>query len=164
MLDALAEAIYLDSSAVVKRYVLEKGTDSINFLYNKCDTKEISISFSFWNIGEVLGALDQYRKRKWLTDRQYENAARTFASESLRLMILDVLDPIPVDSSILSDCWKLIEAYHIYQSDALQIVSCRNSKASFLLSADRSLIQVANQEGIEAIDIENFNDVKRIAS
>jgi len=151
--------LYLDSSTIVKRYVEEKGTDSANLVYSKCDAKELSVVFSMWNIGEVLGAIDQYRQRSWLTQQQYNQAVRNLAGESLRLISMDALEIVPVSSSALTESWSLVEKYHMYQADALQIVTCRHSEADILLTADRSLAEVATKEGASAINVENFDAV-----
>ncbi len=42
--------LYLDSSCIVKRYVEEKGSESSALIYSMSDSKEISISFSLWNV------------------------------------------------------------------------------------------------------------------
>jgi len=49
---------YLDSSAIVKRYVLEPGSDVVAEVYEGALDGELILSFSAWNIGEVLGVLD----------------------------------------------------------------------------------------------------------
>ena len=152
--------LYLDSSALVKRYIQEKGTDSANLIYSKSDAKELSISFSFWNIGEALGVMDQYRRRGWITRQQCNLAVRNLAGECLRLVTIDALDIVPVSSSALSESWSLIEKYHIYQADALQIVSYKRSGADLLLSADGSLLEAAKKENIPSVNIENFDEVK----
>ena len=116
---------------MVKRCVYEKGTGTTSLVYSKCDVREASVCFSFWNIGETLGVFDQYHQRRWITPQQHENAVRTFAGECLRLLMLEALDTVPVNSSVLSDSWELLERYHIYQGDALQIVSCKRGGADF---------------------------------
>lgn len=156
----MAAKLYLDSSAIVKRYVQEKGTDSLNLIYSKSDAKELSVSFSFWNIGETLGVMDQYSQRGWITPQQRSQAVRNFAGETLRLLMLDAIDIIPVSSSALSECWSLIEKHHIYQADALQIISCKRSEAGVLLSADTSLLKACTNEGIPNANVEHLNEVK----
>ena len=152
--------LYLDSSSIVKRYVQEKGSDSANLIYSKCDAKELSISYSIWNVGETLGVMDQYRQRGWITQQQHSHAVRNFAGESLRLIAIDALQVMPVNSSALSDSWDLIGKHHIYQADALQIVSCKRSKADILVTADRSLLETAMKEDALSINVEDFEEVK----
>jgi uncharacterized protein len=156
---SIAQKIYLDSSAIVKRYVREKGTDSANLIFLKSDTKEISICFSFWNIGESIGVLDQYSQRNWITKQQHEQAVKSFAAECVRLLAMDALHIVPVDSFALSECWNLIEKYHIYEAESLQIVSAKRSESDLFLSADRLLLRAAEEENIECVNIESFAEV-----
>ncbi|MCI4435282.1 MAG: type II toxin-antitoxin system VapC family toxin [Ignisphaera sp.] len=68
--------VYLDSSAVVKRYILERGTEVVRALYLSAWNGEVKLCFSLWNIGEVLGVLDKYRERGWLGDSEYKAARK----------------------------------------------------------------------------------------
>jgi len=83
--------VYLDSSAIVKRYVKEVGSDSIKAVYKKADASGALLAFSLWNIGEVLGTLDSYMKRKWINEHDFASALDSFAGETLRLARLMIL-------------------------------------------------------------------------
>ncbi|BES82353.1 hypothetical protein PABY_19200 [Pyrodictium abyssi] len=48
--------VYLDSSAIVGRHVLEPGSRYVRSIYARAYGGEAKISFSVWNIGKVLGA------------------------------------------------------------------------------------------------------------
>jgi len=50
---------YLGSRAVVKRYVAEYVRGVVHELYNRAYSGDISLSFSIWNIREVLGVFDK---------------------------------------------------------------------------------------------------------
>ncbi|MEM2438927.1 MAG: type II toxin-antitoxin system VapC family toxin [Candidatus Bathyarchaeia archaeon] len=50
--------------------------------------------------------------------------------------------------SILRDSWRLVERYHIYQADALQVASAKNVKAEQFFVADKNLHEVALKEGL----------------
>jgi len=56
------QVVYLDSSTIVKRYIEEPGSSVVRELYFKAYTGEVILSFSVWNIGEVLEAFDIYAK------------------------------------------------------------------------------------------------------
>ena len=62
---------YLDSSAIIKRYIKEPGSEIIKQLYQRAYTGELKICFSIWNIGEVLGALDRTLCRGRLVGEEY---------------------------------------------------------------------------------------------
>ncbi len=139
---------YLDTSAIFKRYVLEPGSDVINDLYAKALTGELRLVFSVWNIGEVLGVLDKYRRREWLSKQNYVRAKHFFVSETLRLLKLKVIRAIPVKNRLLTESWRILDKYHIYEADALQIVTAKHVNASELYTGDKRVYEAATSEGI----------------
>uniref|UniRef100_A0A7C5Z047 PIN domain-containing protein n=1 Tax=Ignisphaera aggregans TaxID=334771 RepID=A0A7C5Z047_9CREN len=145
------KTIYLDTSAIVKRYIKETGSDIIVSLYSKAWLGELKIAFSLWNIGEVLGVLDKYHRRGWLSKDDYELARLEFLGETLKMLRLRVLKVIPVKASIIAKTWSLVEKYHVYQADALQIVSAREAGTSQLYTADQVLCKVGTEEQLEVI-------------
>ena len=87
--------VYLDSSAIVKRYVLEEGTGIVQDAYSKALQGETKMAFSVWNVGEALGVLDIYRRRKWLKEKDYRIARESFITETLRLIKIGLIKTIP---------------------------------------------------------------------
>ena len=142
--------LYLDSSAIVKRYVLEEGTKKVEETYLDALDGNASLHFSVWNIGEVLGALHAYYRRKWLESEDYAAARESFLAETARLIRLGVAKVIPVRSKLLKQSWLIVEKYHIYEADALQISSAKNLAVDQLLSGDHRLVDVSREEGINA--------------
>ena len=57
------QTTHLDTSAIVKRYITENGTDKVDELYEEAHAGKIRISFSLWNIREVAVVLDKYCRR-----------------------------------------------------------------------------------------------------
>ena len=142
--------LYLDSSAIIKRYVLEEGTEKVNDTYLEALSGTASLHFSIWNIGEVLGALHAYYRRKWLESEDYATARESFIAETTRVIKLGVAKVIPVRSKLLTQSWLFVEKYHIYVADALQIVSAKNLGVDRLLSGDRRLVNVSREEGVDS--------------
>lgn len=154
--------IYLDSSAIVKRYISEPGSSAVDLVFDRCWLGELSISTSIWNIGEVLGVFDVRRRRGWLSEDEFRDVLRNFTGEITRLLRLRVLEILPVLTSILVDSWSLVLGEHIYEADALQIQTCIYSGSNVLLSADKELINVALRTGIKAVNVEDENRVKKL--
>lgn len=142
--------LYLDSSAIVKRYVLEEGTEKVNDTYLEALSGTASLHFSIWNIGEVLGALHAYYRKKLLESDDYATARESFIAETTRLIRLGVAKVMPVRSKLLTQSWLLVEKYHIYVADALQIVSAKNLGVDRLLSGDRRLVDVSREEEVDS--------------
>jgi len=143
--------IYLDTSAMVKRYVLERGTDVIKTLYSSAWNGEVKLSFSLWNIGEILGVLNKYRQRGWLGDSEYRTARGMFLSETIRMSRLGLLKIIPLRLNIVIESWKIVEKHDIYEADAIQIASAKHIKASEFYTADKKLCDIASKEGVKVV-------------
>jgi predicted nucleic acid-binding protein len=154
--------LYLDSSVIVKRYIAERGSESVAEIYRRSDTKEIGICFSIWNIGETIGVIDQYQRRGWITEGQFAGAIGGLAGETLRLIRIEALELLPVSSSELSETWDLIRRYHLSQGDAVQIIACKSSTADKLISADKLLLEVAEKEGIPSVNVEDRHAMKEL--
>lgn len=65
-------------------------------------------------------------------------------------MKLGMLLLIPVRTKILVESWKLIEKHHIYQADALQIVSAKIVDALQFQVSDKDLHEVAKTENLHS--------------
>ena len=143
--------VYLDSSAIVKRYVLEDGSGMVEEAYLEALNGISTLHFSVWNIGEVLGALDTYYRRKWFDSEDYVAVRESFVMETVRLIKLGVAEMVPVRSRLLAESWLLSEKYHVYEADALQVVSAKHLGADKLLSGDKRLVGISEKEEVNAV-------------
>lgn len=64
------EIYYLDTSALVKRYVEEQGSNIVDNIFNKAYRGVKTISFSYWNIGEATVVFDKYERMKGLNAKK----------------------------------------------------------------------------------------------
>jgi len=142
---------YLDTSAIVKRYIQEPGSDVVTTLYLRARLGDLKVAFSLWNVGEVLGVFDRYYRRGWLSREDYELARAEFLGETLRMLRLRVLRVVPLRTSVVVRAWNLVERYHIYQADALQVVSAKEVGATEFYTADQVLCRVAELEQLRAV-------------
>jgi len=142
---------YLDSSSVVKRYVEEPGSNIVREIYLKAYSGELIIAFSSWNIGEVLGAFDKAYSRGILDHENFSISKNRFLLETRRLARLGVLRLIPVRFKLLAECWALLEKYHVYQADALQIASAKAVNAVKFFTGDKGVCKIAEAEGLNTV-------------
>jgi predicted nucleic acid-binding protein len=145
------QTAYLDSSAIVKRYVEEADTDKVRDIYMRAYAGNVKLAFSLWNIGEVLGALDKARCLNSISEEDHTRARGMFLSETRRLTRLGLVILVPIKSIILTYSWRLLEKHHIYQADALQIASAKHVHAAQFLVADKRLHEAACKEGLNSI-------------
>lgn len=145
--------LYLDSSMVVKRYVAEPGTPATDLIFDQAETGELLMALSIWNIGEVLGVLDERRRRGWLSEGEFTETLKILADELVKLMRLRVLETIPIFAPILIEAWNLILTHHVYEADALQLTTCTYSQSDALLSGDENLVKIGRKLGLKAFDV-----------
>ena len=139
---------YLDTSALVKRYIPEPGSEHIDRIFTGALNGENVIAISYWNIGEAATVFDK-------AERKFKSVN---ATKLLELM-LDEFDYLSRSQSIeidevsalsLKASVKLVLKHHIYIADAFQIVTAAELKAEELLSDDRRLVEAASVEGIKS--------------
>lgn len=143
--------VYLDSGAIIKRYVEERGSDIVKAEYLEAYDSSASLAFSLWNMGEVLGVLDRAKRLGRLGEKEHALAKDRFIGETGRLHSLGKLRILPVDSTILTKSWALIEKYHIYQADAIQLTSAKAVGATTFMTSDKLLHGHCRKEGFASM-------------
>jgi len=135
--------IYLDTSALVKRYVIEPGTGTIDSIYKEAHEGYVTIGFSLWNIGEASVVFDKY-ERMGLIDSG-RKLLEKLLGETRLLISLESLKLIDITLDIVLESVKLVLKHHVYVADALQIASAKKGFNEFV-TADRKLAEVAKAE------------------
>ncbi|ABL79089.1 type II toxin-antitoxin system VapC family toxin [Thermofilum pendens] len=137
-------SVYLDTSAIVKRYVVEEGTDVLDEIYAGAYAGDVTIGFSLFNIGEVAVVFDKYRRRGVIAD--VNDCFSKFLSEVSTLARLGSLRVVRISKPILVESVRYVFRYGVYIADALQIASAKNFEA--FLTFDERLAEVAVKEGL----------------
>ena len=142
------EVYYLDTSALVKRYVSEPGSDVVDSLFSSAYRGVAVLSFSYWNIAEAAVVFDKYEKRLGLNAK---NLICNLLRELKTLSKLHRLIVVGVSPSILREAIRLVLKHHIYVADALQIVSAIKSKSGKFVTGDKDLAYIAKAEGLKTL-------------
>jgi len=142
------EVFYLDTSALVKRYVSESGSDIVDGIFSKCYRGIVKISFSYWNIAETAVVFDKYEKKLGLNAKKL---LRNLLREVKTLVKLRRLIIVEISPRILRETIKLVLKHHVYVADALQIVSAVRSGSNILVTGDKDLAKIAETEKLKII-------------
>lgn len=145
---------YLDSSAVVKRYIQEPGTPAVDIIFDRASVGGIVIATSVWNLGEAFGVFDYRHRRRLLTENEFRVAVQSLTSEVLGLIRDGAMEVYPVRTSLLAEAWTVVLTQHLYQADALQIVTYNDSKSKVLITSDELLRKASERLGLRALDPE----------
>jgi len=147
----IVTTVYLDSSALAKRYLAEDGSDAVDGLYRRAEGLDVRLAFSLWNLGEVLRAVARARSMGHLTQRQAGVSTWLLLRETLKFRALGALRIVPVGSDVIASAIPLLLASRLGQPDAIQIASAREVGAGAFLAADERLIREARREGLNAL-------------
>jgi predicted nucleic acid-binding protein len=146
--------IYLDTSALVKEYHDEEGSDYVHELFKKARGGEHKLVISLWAVSETLNALDRHKRRGELGDADFEFVIGAIFSDLLELEELGALDVIELETRLVKLSWELIISDHLSAGDALHLVTALDRNAAKFLAADRRLVTVAKRKGLEALNVE----------
>jgi predicted nucleic acid-binding protein len=139
----------------MKRYVEEKGTENVDVVYEAVERDEGQrLTFSLWNVGEVIGAMDERNRRGDIERAAMSRAVALFVGETRKFVAMRKLVVLPVGSRVLEESRDLVLKYHIYQADALQLASARQSASVLILTADRKLAECAESEKLQVANPE----------
>jgi len=154
--------IYLDSSAIVKRYIYEIGSDTIDLLFEACEIGKIRIFFSIWNIGEVIGTLDKHKNRNNITEKEFKESLKKFLLEIQKLYRLKTLKICPTNTELFIEIFPYIPKFRIYEADALQIITSKKHNCDIFISADKYLVEIMKKFNKNSFNIET--DEKEISN
>lgn len=130
--------IYLDSSALIKKYVVEKGTREVREFFASGEllwTSKISQA-------EVWSALARRRRGGDLTAVQYRAIARSFERDWKRFTIVELSD------EVMAMIRRIVEQHPLRAFDAVQLASALWAKHGLeeplvFVGADESLLKAA---------------------
>ncbi|MDK6028912.1 type II toxin-antitoxin system VapC family toxin [Ignisphaera sp. 4213-co] len=144
------ETYYLDTSAMVKRYVVEPGSEVVDEVFKNAYRGLATLSFSYWNIAEAAVVFDKYSKILGLNAKEL---MKNMLREIKTLNRLQKLKVIGITPTLIRNSIQLVFKHHIYVADALQIVSAKTVESNKFLTGDKKLAKIAEQEGLQSIYI-----------
>lgn len=141
----------LDARVLLKRFVLERGSDLVDHLFRRVSRERLSC---LWlAVADVLASLVRRRRAGRPRPVLFEGALL-----HLRLDVTDAADFLkhPADNALVRSALPLIERYRLEAADAVLLrlgvdvtVGCRATGADLvLLTTDRGLSRAARREGL----------------
>jgi predicted nucleic acid-binding protein len=150
----VAEAYFVDSSALVKRYVQEDGTAWVRRLTRRSAGRRIYLARI--TAVEVTAAVARRRKGKTLTAAKASSILYRFRQHLAgRYTLVDILP------ALLDEAMRLANAHSLRAYDAVQLAAAlkiRQEHQDFsfppvtLISADQALNDAATAEGLTVDD------------
>jgi predicted nucleic acid-binding protein len=129
---------FFDSSAFVKRYIEETGSQDVEALYMAATELALSVVC----IPEVISALNRRVRERDLSRRQYERAKDNMFEDAHDAVIVN-LTP-----DVISTCTTLLEASPVRAMDALHVACALRWGAKMFVSADERQVAAAKKAGL----------------
>jgi len=139
---------FFDTSALVKRYHLEPGSDRVNAIF---DDRDNILIISELAIVELASALQRKRNRGEITLQAMNDALAQFANETLSDLIV-----AGFHSGFIQRARDLVLQHGLRTLDALQLTSALQFRAlsPVFVCADAGLRQAASNAGLAVLDPE----------
>lgn len=130
--------VFFDTSAFVKRYVSEPGTDAV---LDWCD-QATEIGLSGIALPEIISAFCRLRREDKITDTQYRQLKTLLLADIEDAAICD-LSPVVLGQAVAS-----LENNVLRGMDAIHIGSAVALKADVFISADKRQREAAARAGL----------------
>ncbi|MBD3159623.1 MAG: PIN domain-containing protein [Candidatus Lokiarchaeota archaeon] len=146
----MTKSVYLDTSALVKRFLEEEGTQIVDSLFDRCYDEELRLVLSQFNLGEAAVVFNKYENRDIIPHA--EESFQVLYNELRLLSKLGSARIVPLLGKTINDSIPLIFKYDLYIADAIQIKTCVQQECSCFATFDRKLQNVAEAEGLNLLE------------
>ncbi|MDQ7825118.1 MAG: type II toxin-antitoxin system VapC family toxin [Candidatus Eremiobacteraeota bacterium] len=118
--------LFLDSSALAKRYVKESGTERVLALLSNAD----EVLLSVLAVPELISAFNRLRREKKISHGQYLSLKNSLAADIPQATLIDI------STAVIECAVRSLEEAPLRTLDALHIGSAIISSADLFVSAD----------------------------
>ena len=136
--------VFLDTSALAKRYVQEPGSEELEHLFFNVATEMIVSTLSRPECSSAIGR--KVRDRELLKESAI-HALREFEHDWKNLFI-----KIPLTEKIALSASKLTIQYYLKSADAVHLETAVMVDAELFVASDQQLISVAEKVGLNPYD------------
>jgi uncharacterized protein len=135
--------VFLDSSALAKRYVQEAGSDRVQELLFSASSLGISIIC----VSEVVSALCRRRREKGVSPQQYLKAKQALFEDVGDSSVVNLTD------QVVARAVELLERWPLRSSDSLHVASAAEWAADLFVSADEKQCAAARGYGLQVEEL-----------
>ena len=146
--------IYLDTSAFVKRYHTEEGSEVVNKIFDEGKKGNKKIHISYWVISETVNALDKHFNRGGFTKEELKKVMGSLFYDIYSGIKEGYLIVSEISPEILTASWDYIIEEHLSAGDALHLVTALYHGCTEFMAADKKLLRVAEKKGFKVINPE----------
>ena len=135
--------VFLDSSALAKRYIKEPGSDRVDAILSSASSLGVSVIC----LTEIVSALSRCRRERKLTQEQYRRAKQSLFEDITDASVVNLAD------QVIARAIEVIERWPLRSSDALQIASAAEWSTDMFVSSDRRQCAAARAYGLSVEEL-----------
>ncbi len=135
--------IFLDSSALAKRYVQESGSDRVEEILSSASSLAVSVIC----LPEVVSALCRRRRERKLSPQQYLKAKQALFED------IEDSSIVNVTNQVVALAVELLERWPMRSSDSLHVASAVEWDAELFVSADERQCTAARGYGLRVEEL-----------
>ncbi len=135
--------VFLDTSALAKRYIAEHGSDEVMALCQKADGLVVSVIC----LPEMISTLSRLLREKRLARAEYRKLKDDAMAD------LADIDICQITADILASAVSLLELHPLRAMDALHVASALAVKPDLFVSADHRQLSAARKAGLRIVDV-----------
>jgi predicted nucleic acid-binding protein len=135
--------VFLDTSAIAKRYVAEQGSDKVLAVCQQADSLVVSVIC--WP--ELISTLSRLVREKTLAKAAYRNLKGDAMTD-----LADV-DVCQITVEVLASVVSLLESQPLRAMDALHVACALACKPDVFVSADHRQLSAARKAGLKIVDV-----------
>lgn len=135
--------IFLDTSALAKRYVAEQGSEKLSALCQQANSLVVSVIC----LPELISTLSRLVREKKLTKAQYRKLKRDAMAD------LADADVCQLTSGVLVTVVSLLESHPLRAMDALHVACALAAAPDKFVSADHRQLSAARKAGLKVVDV-----------
>ncbi|MBZ5561463.1 MAG: type II toxin-antitoxin system VapC family toxin [Acidobacteriia bacterium] len=131
--------VFLDSSALAKRYVQEPGSDRVDQILRAATSLGVSVIC----VSEVVSALCRRRRERKLSSQQYLKAKEALFED------IDDASVVNITAQVIARAVEILERWPLRSSDAIHVASAAEWAAGLFVSADEKQCAAARRYGLQ---------------
>jgi len=135
--------VFLDSSALAKRYVQEPGSDQVEGILQDASALGLAIIC----VPEVVSALSRLRRERKLTAAQFQEARRALFEEIADCSVIQITD------AVVRRAVDLLVKHPLRAADAMHIAAAAEWRADLFVSADARPCAAARSSGLKVLQL-----------
>jgi uncharacterized protein len=136
--------LYFDTSALLKKYISENGSDTVDKLFNSATQIHVSIL----SHTESISAFKRLLIEKEITEKEYDLLRNEVKTDFLYFNVIDIY------SEIIQFSIELIDKHQLKSLDSIQLGTAvyLKNEIDYVVACDSKLIKSAKKEGFKIIN------------